>query len=262
MRRLLAAVMIALCCALPASAGTLEELTPYLSTQYFTWSESIQGRRLLKEEGALFSAGVVIGAAFPSSSLAIRGRGELFGGDVGYRGETQAPASTPVDTRVVYLGTKSEVDLGYRLLAGAVRLEPFGGIGYRWWVRDLHDTTTADGTQVSGYSELWQVGYGRLGARARSSLGSAVLVAEGGAKYPFYVGNTVDFVGSGETTFHPKGRWSGFAETGITYRHFNMVVLYEGFRFARSDVKAVQGANYLQPDSSSDIFGVRLGWSF
>lgn len=261
MRTLLAAVIVALCCALPAAAEALEELTPYFSTQYFTWKERFHGRRLLKEEGPLFSAGILVGAV-PSSPLAIRGRGEIFGGEVGYRGETQAPESIPVRTRVFYLGTKTELDLGYRLQTPAVRLEPFGGIGHRWWLRDLHDTTATDGTQVSGYTETWHMGYGRVGARAQTFLGAARIVAEGGAKYPFYTGNTVDFVGSGETTFHPKGRWSGFAETGITYRNFNAVLLYEGFRFAQSDAKAVQGTNYFQPDSSSDIFGMRLGWSF
>lgn len=261
MRTLLAMAVIAFCCAAPAAAATVEELTPYFSTQYFTWTERFEGRRLLKEEGTLFSGGVLVGAV-PSSTLAIRGRGEIFGGEVGYRGETQAPQSIPVRTRVSYLGTKAEVDLGYRLRDRELRLEPFGGVGYRWWMRDLHDTSTAAGAFVSGYTETWDMVYGRVGARARTFLGAAKVVAEGGAKYPLYTGNTVDFVGSGETTFRPKGRWSGFGEAGITYRNFNLVLLYEGFRFGRSDVKSVQGANYFQPDSSSGIVGMRLGWTF
>lgn len=260
MRTLLAAAAVALLCVPPAAAATLEELTPYLSTQYFTWTERFQGRRLLKEEGALFSGGVVVGAAF--SPVTLRGRGEIFGGEVGYRGETQAPDSIPVETRVSYLGSRTEADLGYRLRDRSLDLEPFGGIGYRWWLRDLHDTRSADGTFISGYTETWRMGYGRLGARARTFLGAAKIVAEGGMRYPFYTGNTIDFVGSGETTFRPKGRLSGFGEAGITYRNFNLVLSYEGFRFDRSDLKAVQGANYFQPDSSSDIFGMRLGWTF
>ncbi|QWV94136.1 hypothetical protein KP004_02800 [Geomonas oryzisoli] len=260
MRTLLAAVIV-LSCALPATAGTLEELTPYFSTQYFTWQEHINGRRLLKEEGALFSAGARAGAVI-DSSFTLRGKGELFGSEVGYRGETQAPDSVPVHTRVTYLGTNAELDLGYRVSPAPVVVEPFGGIGYRYWLRDLQDTTTPDGTRVYGYTEAWSVGYCRLGARAATSAGGARLTAAGGAKYPFYVGNTVDFAGSGDTTFHPKGRVSGFAEAGVSYRSLSLALLYEGFRFRQSDTKTVQGTAYLQPDSSSDIFGLRLGWTF
>ncbi|MBU5635604.1 hypothetical protein KOM00_02545 [Geomonas sp. Red69] len=260
MRTLLAAVIV-LCCALPAAAGTMEELTPYFSTQYFTWQERINGRRLLKEEGALFSVGARVGAVI-DSSFTLRGKGELFGSEVGYRGETQAPDSTPVHTRVTYLGTNAEVDLGYRLHPANIVLEPFGGIGYRYWLRDLQDSTTSDGTRVTGYTEAWNLGYCRLGARSVASAGGVKFTAGGGAKYPFYVGNTVDFEGSGDTTFHPKGRWSGFAEAGVSYRSLTVALLYEGFRFRRSDPKMVQGTAYFQPDSSSDIFGVRVGWAF
>ncbi|WP_224961341.1 hypothetical protein [Geomonas subterranea] len=257
----LLAVVIVLCCAMPASAGRVEELTPYFSTQYFTWQERIDGRRLLKEEGPLFSVGARLGAV-TDSSLTVRGKAELFGSEVGYRGETQAPNPAPVHTRVTYLGTEAEADLGYRLRPAAVVVEPFGGIGYRYWLRDLQDSRTSDGTQVSGYTEEWMVGYCRLGARAATTAAGMNLVAAGGAKFPFYVGNTIDFAGSGETTFHPKGRWSGFAEAGGSYRSFTMSVYYEGFRFQRSDLKMVQGTAYFQPDSSSDIFGMRLGWTF
>ncbi|WP_224984787.1 hypothetical protein [Geomonas agri] len=260
MRTLLFTVIV-LCCALPAVAGTLEELTPYFATQYFTWQESINGRRLLKEEGPLFSAGVRVGAV-TDRAFTLRAKGELFGSEVRYRGETQAPDSAPVHTRVTYLGTSGEADFGYRLRSAAGDLEPFGGIGYRYWLRDLQDSNTPDGTRVSGYTETWTMGYTRVGARAATAAGGVKLTACGGAKYPFYVGNTVDFAGSGDTTFRPKGRWSGFAEAGARYRSLSMNLFYEGFRFHQSDLKMVQGTAYFQPDSSSDIFGMRVGWTF
>ncbi|MBJ6799633.1 hypothetical protein [Geomonas propionica] len=260
MRTLLFTVLV-LCCALPAAAGTLEELTPYFSTQYFTWQERIDGRRLLKEEGPLFAAGVRVGAV-TDTVFTLKAKGELFGGEVGYRGETQGADPAPVRTRVTYLGTTGEVDLGYRLRSEALVLEPFGGIGYRYWLRDLQDSSAPDGTRVYGYTEAWTMGYGRVGARAATSSAGVKLTACGGAKYPFYVGNTVDFAGSGETTFRPKGRWSGFAEAGAGYRSLSMSLYYEGFRFHQSDLKMVQGTAYFQPDSSSDIFGMRVGWTF
>ena len=74
------------------------------------------------------------------------------------------------------------------------------------------------------------------------------------------------------TTFRPGARWSGFAEAGVAYGNVKLTLLYEGFRFSQSPQKLVQttdpltGATvqnyYFQPESSSDIFGVSLGWSF
>lgn len=261
MKRMLAALAFWLTCALPAAAATLEELTPYLTTQYFTWEEHQEGRRLLRERGALTSLGVVLGLT--QSSFCIRAKGELFGGEVGYNGTTQAPESEPIRTDVGYFGIREELDLGYRMQSGAFRLEPFAGLGHRWWLRDLQDTASADGSPVQGYTESWQTVYGRFGARGQTGVGSRIkVVAEGGVKYPFYTGNSVDFAGSGKTTFHPEARWSGFAETGFSYRNLNMTLLYEGFRFGASPLKPIQNRYYFQPQSSSDIFGLRVGWTF
>ena len=261
MKKFLATGGLVLCCVAPAAAAGLEELTPYLTTQYFTWKERSGGKTLLKEQGPLFAAGVRVAGA-TASSFTIRGKGELFGGAVDYHGQTQAPQPVPVDTLVGYYGLNTEVDFGRRFQPAHVHLEPFAGIGYRGWFRDLHDSSASDGSRVSGYTEGWQVGYGRLGARAECLMDGVALSAQGGAKYPFYVGNTVDFAGSGTTTFHPQGRVSGFAEAAVGYGRFSAALFYDGLRFGRSDLQSVRGAGYFQPDSSSDIFGLRLGWNF
>lgn len=261
MKRLLAAAALLLCGAPPACAGTWEELTPFFSTQYFTWGEDDGGRRILKERGALFSTGAVAGYV-TDSSFTLKGRGELFGGEVGYGGETQAPDSVPVRTQVSYFGSREEIDLGYRP-SWSFRLEPFVGIGHRWWLRGLQDAATADGTAVSGYTETWQTVYGRAGARSELVTSRGVRVAaEAGAKYPLYTGNSVDFAGSGVTTFRPGGRWSGFAEAAVRYRSVKLALLYEGFRFSQSPLIQVQNRFYFQPESYSDIFGASLGWAF
>ena len=261
MYKFLLVLLAVLAHALPASALTFEELTPYLSGQYFTWDESINGRRLLKESGPLVSAGVVAGFT-TASSWTIKGRAEVFGGRIGYDGETQAPVSAKVQTDVNYFGTRQELDLGYRISSGNLGIEPFAGLGYRWWLRDLQDTSTA-GMRVSGYTELWQTGYCRLGARARYlAPRRAAFFAEGGAKYPFYTGNSVDFAGSGVMTLQPVGRWSGFAETGVAWRHLKLTLSYEAFRYSRSPLAAAGNLLFFQPDSSSDLVGLSLGWAF
>jgi len=266
MKTIVAALMLLVPCATSALAASLDELTPYLSAQYFTWEEHLGGRRILKESGPLFAGGVLLEVITQSdtpSSLTFRGKGEIFGGIVGYDGETQAPNAVPVKTDVSYFGTRQELDLGYRYSAESWCLEPFTGLGYRWWLRGLQDSTLADGQPVSGYTEYWRAGYARLGARGRYRPGSGVtLFAEGGVKYPFYTGNSVDFAGSGVTTFRPRGTWSGFAETGVTYQHLKLALTYEGFRYSASPLAQVGNQSYLQPESSSDIFGLNLGWAF
>ena len=261
MHRFLLALLLCSFSALPVAAGTMGKPIWYFSPQYFTWQERADGRRLLRESGPLFSLGGVAGFV-ADSSLTIRGKGELFGGQVGYRGETQPPDPQPISTDVVYFGTREELDLGYRF-TGLGRFEPFAGLGHRWWLRGVQDTTTAGGSAVEGYTELWQTVYGRLGVRGESPLRSGgVAFAEGGAKYPFYTGNSVEFATGGTTTFYPGAAWSGFAEAGIRGDSFELALTYEGFRFSPSPQKRVQGTRYLQPESSSDIFGVSLGWSF
>lgn len=262
MRTILLAVILSICCAIPASAASLEELTPFLSVQQYTWEEFSDGRRLLKESGQLVSGGLLVGAG-SDHSLTLRARGELFGGVVDYDGETQAPDPVPVETEVNYLGVRTHFDLGYRVPSGELRIEPFGGLGYRWWLRDLEDSRASTGQRVSGYTESWLSWYGRLGARG-SYLTSAglSLFAEGGALYPFYTGNTVDFVGEGKTTFRPQGRLSGFAEAGASWRELRLSLYYEGFRWGRSPVKLVGIQGFLQPESTSDILGLSLGWNF
>ena len=262
MKTILLATLLLICCALPASAASLEELTPYLSVQQYTWEEFNNGRRLLKESGQLVSGGILVGVS-TDFSMTLRAKAELFGGMVDYDGETQAPNPLPVETEVNYFGVRNEVDFGYRAPLGDLRVEPFAGLGYRWWLRDLEDSTASTGQRVSGYTENWLTGYGRLGARGSyQTTAQLSLFAEGGALYPFYTGNTVDFVGSGKTTFRPRGRVSGFAEAGAVWRQLRLSFYYEGFRWRESPVKTVGASGFLQPESTSDVFGLSVGWNF
>jgi hypothetical protein len=266
--------LLALLCLIgsvvPASAAPSAQATGYLSAQYFTWREYSEGRRLLEETGPVYAGGAVLDLLLTPErphSLVLRGKAELFGGVVDYNGETQAPNPVPVQTRVSYLGTRQELDLGVRHAAADWTLEPFLGLGYRWWLRGLQDSTSTAGDPVSGYTEYWQTFYARLGGRARYHAASGVtLFAEAGGKYPLYTGNTVDFVGSGKTTFRPDPLWSAFAETGASWRHLKVSASYEGFRFDASPVVVINSNSgpkpFFQPVSSSDLFGLNLGWTF
>ena len=256
MGKVLFAVILVISCAMPASAASSRELTPYLSGEYFTWQEYNSGKSILKESGPLIAGGLLYGVITPSSAT-VRGKTELFGGNIDYDGQTQS-GTTVVETNVSYFGGRQEIDLGYRFNSGDLRLEPFAGVGYRWWLRDLHSSAVA-----SGYTEFWQTGYGRFGARGNFKTPSGIVVhAEGGMKYPFYNGNSVDFTDVGVVTVQPGAMWSGFAEAGVTWRRLKISLFYEGFRFSQSSEVSVGTYNVLQPDSRSDIFGLSLGLAF
>lgn len=246
-----------------ARFGGVEEPTLSTSIQYFTWEEFDGGQRLLRESGPLYGFGGGTGVGLlrtDRGTLLLDTRGELFGGVVGYDGQTQQGA--PVDTDVVYFGLRAEGDVGWRFEAARASFEPFAGLGYRWWRRDLQNSTTSqNGTTlpVSGYLEQWRTAYLKLGLRGGYRYSDTVrMFVEAGARYPFATANDVDFPGLGRLTVRPGGLWTAFAEGGIRYGRFRPSVFYEGLRFSASPV--VSGV--LQPDSSSDIIGVRLGWVF
>ena len=271
--------MLAICLALmvpPAFAGNyggVEEWYLYPSLQYFSWEEFNNGRHLLTEEGPLFGIGG--GARFDlyRKRLMLKVQGELFGGDVHYRGQTQlnpnpALSERPVKTSVVYFGTKLETDLGWRMPLADGSVEPFAGLGYRWWLRSLDNSTFVDATgnvvPAGGYTELWQTLYTRLGMRGSYAVSREMtFFAEAGGKYPFLNRNSADFPGAGNVTVEPDPRWSMFAEVGARYGKIRTALFYEGFRFGQSQPVPISGtAALLQPKTDSDIFGVSVGWCF
>lgn len=236
------------------------EFTPYLSAQYFSWREYHGGRRLLKESGPLFAGGLDF--ALPvyrhaQNSVRIESRHELFGGYVDYDGETQG--QIPVKTQVSYFGSRHELGAGWRHDGGRWALEPFTSLGYRWWFRGLQDATSANGQASRGYTEYWQTGYLKLGGRGSFQTSPGVEVStEAGAKYPFVTSNYVKLQSVGPTTFSPEGLLSPFAEAGLRYRGFRATISYEGFRFGASPLNK----GFLQPESTSDLVGLNLGWTF
>lgn len=279
--------------AAPACAGHfggVEEWSLYPSFQYFTWEEFRDtGTRILKEDGLLVGAGGTVRLDLYDKKLMLKTKAELFGGDVAYNGQTQQlpnlpsppnPPNTPdpqserpVKTDVIYFGVKAEADVGWRVPAGGLAVEPFAGLGYRWWLRSLENSTSLDANgvpfTVGGYTEYWTSFYGRLGARLTYRAGRDFsMFAEGGGKYPFYNENVADYPGTGEISIKPGREWSGFAEIGATYKRFRPSLYYEGFRFSASPTVAAFSTienrviGLLQPRSASDIFGVNLSWVF
>jgi hypothetical protein len=235
------------------------------SFQYFAWEEfDSTGPRILKEEGLLVGAGGTARLDLYDNKLMMKLKGEIFGGDVHYNGQTQD--GEPVKTDVIYFGTKVEDDLGWRFPINSGYFEPFAGLGYRWWLRALQNsfTNNANHFPVDGSNEYWYSIYTRLGARAAWSFTKDLTIfAEGGGKYAFYNENRADLPDGGKVTIKPGSEWSAFGEIGLTYKRFRPTLYYEGFRFSRSHVVPIgNNLGVLQPKSESDIIGINLNWVF
>jgi hypothetical protein len=258
--------------ALADDPGIVREWDWYLKVESFDWREYNHQARILKESGQLYGLGASALLGLYRQHLLLKLNGELFGSVVGYRGQTQddplnpKQSARPVNTDVLYGGSDLHGDLGWNFPLDPLSIEPFAGVGYRWWLRGLQDATALGTDQVpfktSGYTETWQTWYAKLGTRARYRQGDLTLFAEGGARYPFHTENSVDFVNSGRTTFYPVGVCSGFAETGFSYRHFKLALSYEGYRYSPSPVVLVGGKGFYQPRSASDLLGLSLGLTF
>jgi hypothetical protein len=270
-----------LICAAPAVAdgpGLVRAWDLSLRFESFDWQEyGVAGVRNLKESGTMYGLEGSTLLGLYQQNLLLKLDGKIFGSVVDYQGHTQIDTThpnlseRPVNTDVFYVGSDLFADLGWNFPRESFSFEPFGGVGYRWWLRGLQDSTTLDTGNVpfstSGYTEHWQSVYGKLGVRGRYEYENQIaLFTEGGAKYPFYTGNSVDFAGTGPVTVRPGGRWSGFAEAGMIYGNLRLALTYEGFRYSQSPLVPItlqSGPGFLyQPKSSSDIFGLSVGWSF
>lgn len=260
--------LAALLIASPCLAAGLEDISAYGYGGYFSWQEYTNaGSRVVRESGPVFGAGAAARVDLLQKSLILHGKAELFGTVVDYEGQTQSNTpefdGRPVGSDTRYFGGKIEGDLGWRFAFSGGSLEPFFGIGYRTWLRDIASSTstTEAGTRfpVSGATEYWDTIYTRYGLKGEVSIGNeTALFLEAGAKYPLYTRNEAQDTSAGDVTLEPRSDWSAFAELGVRHKAFRPAIFYEGFRFRPSHVE--QGL--YQPQSDSDIVGISFAYSF
>ncbi len=258
----LALVVFLASTAMAVEYGGIRELSVYPFVQYFTWEEFSRGQRLLKESGPQYGAGGAIKLHLlegVAGAMTLSDRLELFGSEVDYEGQLQN--GTPHNTTVGYVGFQNRLDLGWAIPIHGVTVEPFSGLGYRWWLRDLQGS--------GGYPEYWSSLYALFGMRSLYPLSkNARFTVMGAAKYPFENRNMVDYPGTGNVDLVPGNAWSALAEASVTYRHFFAGVYYENFIFEQSPAVAkfstIENSTILlrQPRSESEIYGLRVGWAF
>lgn len=237
------------------------ETEVYANAGSFIWKEfSDDGSERLKESGIISGIGVSTKVQ-AHKKLFMKLRGELFTGSMDYSGKTMG--GTPVDSNTDYIGFKAEGDLGLKIIsAKRGSLEPFAGMGFRSWKRDLQSTSYA-----IGYDEHWDIFYARLGISAEIKNSSWKAFTEVGAKFPIRNKEKVGVDLFDDTVaLKPGKKVSAFAEIGAGYKRLQGAVFYEGLRFSKSGtVEAKMGGTPLlveQPKSRSDTIGLRLGILF
>jgi hypothetical protein len=257
--------------AAAAEFGGIRELFVGPSIAYFRWQESFAGQNILTEQGPMYGLdGTIVLDLLKTEragALTLKNKLGLFGGLVYYDGQTQAPSNLPVKTDVIYVGVKEEVAVGWAIPLGGGYLEPFAGLGYRWWLRDLQDSTAKNGSstvKVSGSTEEWESAYTKVGAALSLPLTKDWRIfVEGGGKYPFYNRSSSDTTGVGTLTLRPEPRWSAFAELGARSKTLRPALFYEGYRTGQSPVVRISSTTgVLQPKSDEDLVGVSFSYCF
>ena len=257
--------------AAAAEYGGIRELYIGPSIAYFHWRELVAGQSILTEQGPMYGIDGTIALDLlkteRAGTLTLKDKVGIFGGLVYYDGQTQAPHNLPVKTDVIYVGVKEELALGWAIPFGDSRLEPFAGLGYRWWLRDLQDSTANNGTsnvKVSGSNEVWESAYTKLGAALSIPLTRDWRIfVEGGGKYPFYNSSYIDTAGVGNTTLRPEPRWSAFGELGARSGKLRTALFYEGYRTGQSPLVRISSTSGVyQPKSDEDVVGVSFSYCF
>lgn len=214
------------------------------------------GFRTSEEDGELYGAGAL--AAFEAGSSVWRLKGEYFQGTVDAKGVSSGVAWA---TDASVLGFRAEGDLGWRFRAGAASLVPNLGFGYRWWRRDYRSSAT-----VIGLQEEWQAGNVKVGAVARYEAGRTVtLFLEAAGRLGVFASDRITYNGA-RVTMKPGGRVTPYAEAGLAAGVLKGSVYYERIEFSQSDPVAAPGlppgTGLVQPETTADIYGARVGLSF
>jgi hypothetical protein len=257
MRKISAATLaITGCIILAGAAPASAEFDIYGTVAGYNWRETDPSLGTARESGPLYGLGVMARLAPPAPNIfTVTVRAEGFGGNMDYK---QTDPGGFLTDRTDVSGVKLEADAGMKLrLPPGLSLEPFAGIGYRWWERNLYYV-----------DQEWQNVYGRVGMRLEQHFPMSPLTvfAEAGARIP--LSNRATFEAGGTSfSVNPGKKTSAFAEAGLKVTSLKISAFYEGLRFSASDTQLVAtdslGIDHpFTPEISADIVGVRFGLSF
>jgi hypothetical protein len=250
------------------------------SVAQYRWVEDFEPEDI-EELGPVVQLGGYV-SGFPSTAspgLTLRGDLRMLVGRVTFETFDQdfnTGSLTPVTTHTSYFGTTQEGSVGLRsAIKRGGYLEPFFGLGYRWWWRDIRGDT--------GYVEYYQQIYSRLGLRTEHKLdNNARLRMTLSVDPQLWARETIDlsrfsFVDStsglpiqGREVTVENGLRPGWTiEVGFGRANVDLTAYWQAVRLGESNSvvcfssidQTVQGSCH-QPTSFQDIFGLRLGVVF
>ena len=225
---------------------------------YYTWKENTSVGTP-KESGAIWTIDGSIGAApFEKlPDLRLHGDAQLFFGRVGYDTFIQG-TGTPVNTDTDYFGLKFEGGAGWRITYRETSVEPFLGLAYRIWWRDILTTSVA-----TGYLEWYRTLYGRIGIQAKHTLKKGITLYTTFSLDPMLWAEEKVYLG--ETLTFENGRQAGWEiEGGARWNHLEATGYWQATRFGESNVVISPGCpnGCIQPKSDQDIIGFKVGYLF
>jgi hypothetical protein len=236
------------------------EITPRVGWRYFTWTEfGPNGAALLTESGSLLVVGVDPRIAFgPKKRFFVDAGTSSYFGKVDYDGQTQN--GDPYKSKTGYFGLELAPTAGYVFsVSRRFQLTPTGGLGFEYWHRDLDDGGP------HGYDEKYTVFRIQAGLRGTYLLNRDVgFYSTLQLKIPVSISESVHLGARGvgqplDVNLSPGISPAILIEGGSTIRGVVDVALYfETWTLTKSNLDK----GFLQPDSTRQIFGIRVGHSF
>ncbi|MBI3546242.1 MAG: hypothetical protein HY081_06570 [Gammaproteobacteria bacterium] len=227
------------------------------------------GKLLDREKGTL--PGAVLGLARIEGNWSLNGRFSWHNGDVLYDGQTNTgiPVRSRTDEKILDTSVSLERRVGAS--ADAWPLAFYGGIGYRYWARDIRSTSTASGQRVDGLFEIYRWRYFFLGGKTllyRAGLSDWRLDLQ--LFRPMAPTIEVDYRGRGENFTLDLGARTGWRlalpwEYRLNQRaHFKIEPYMEGWELGRSPTQTlmsngVPAGTVYEPRSVTRNLGINLG---
>ena len=161
----------------------------------------------------------------------------------------------PLSSTTDYLGARAEYDLLFEP-ALTPRVSFFGGIGTRFWIRNLPDMVTDAGDFVRGYQETWWTIYPYIGMETRRTVDSDVEFY--GRGRVGLVAVTFEHLTLHEATLFPGPGVTSQLELGIRGQRLFLAGYFELFTWQQSS----ESRGLVQPTSLLLTLGLKTGFSF
>jgi hypothetical protein len=225
--------------------------------EWFDWREYDGKATRSKDNGPRLTVGA--SRAYNQDDITFTPRVTAMAGYTHYEGSLgQSFASVDTYSKTFGFGVGADVGVIYRIQGGA-QVEPFLGLAWDWWRRDI--------ASWGGPRETWDSICARGGARGSVDLRSGQSKFRGygelGIKMPLSTQNSVKYAGYGKVALKPRGEFSPFAEAGLVLDRWRVGASYDAWRFGNSDEVALpDGILASQRKTRAGIYSINAGYAF